>query len=218
VGVPYFTLFYDVVDDFVTRREQFRANHLKQVSEYYACKELILAGALSDPPEALLVFHTKDKSVPESFAQKDPYVVNGLVKKWRVRPWNVVTGNEASEPPLPPAGPREISRMWTAHTTNEKWPLYREHFVKNVLPELRGLSGYLGATLFVRHVGDEREILVETFWRSLDAIHQFAGVNLETAVVAEAAAAVLNDYDRKTRHYEIVVTDVSSEKRSSTAK
>ena len=216
--MPYFALFYDVVDDFVARRDPFRANHLKQVSEYYSRKELLLAGALADPPGALLLFHSSDKSVAESFAQKDPYVVNGLVKNWRVRPWNVVTGNEASEPPVPPAQPREISRMWTARTSNEKWPLYREHFVKNVLPELRGISGYLGAALFVRNVGDDREILVETFWRSLDAIHQFAGVNLETAVVAKEAAAALSDYDRQTRHYEVVVTDVPSEKRTSAAK
>lgn len=205
--MAYFALFYEVVEDFVARREKFRAQHLKQVSEYYARKELVLAGALGEPAEALLVFHTADKGGAESFAQKDPYVVNGLVKQWRVRPWNVVTGNEAGEAPVPPAQPREVSRMWKARTTNEKWPLYHEHFVKKVLPELRGISGYLGAVLFVRNVGDEREILVETFWRSLEAIHQFAGVNLETAVVAEDAAAVLSEYDRQTRHYEIVVTD-----------
>jgi hypothetical protein len=208
--MPYFALFYEVVDDFVARRTEFRADHLHGVAESYARRELILAGALDDPADqALLVFHAKDRSVAEAFAKNDPYVVRGLVKKWQVRPWNVVTGNEASAAPVPPTGPREISRVWTARTSNDKWALYREHFAKNVLPELRAISGYLGATLFVRNIGDQREILVETFWRSLDVIHVFAGVDLENAVVAEEAAAILTDFDHRTRHYEVVLTDVA---------
>jgi hypothetical protein len=205
--MPYFALFYDVVDDFVTRRGKYRAEHLLRVTEAYG-NELILAGALDDPADqALLVFHSKDKSVAEEFARHDPYVVGGLVKQWRVRSWSVVTGNETAAAPVPPAHPQEISRVWTARATPQKWQLYREHFSKNVLPELRAISGYLGATLFVRNIGDQKEILVETFWRSLDAIHLFAGVDLETAVVAEEAAALLTEYDHHTRHYQIVVTD-----------
>jgi hypothetical protein len=213
--MPYFALFYDVVEDFVTRRGEYRAEHLRRVVEAYARNELILAGALGDPADqALLVFHSKDKSAAEAFAQYDPYVVGGLVKQWRVRPWNVVTGNETAPVPVPvtPAHPQEISRVWTARTTPEKWHLYREHFAKNVLPELRAISGYLGATLFVRNIGEHKEILVETFWRSLEAIHLFAGVDLETAVVAEEAAAILTEYDHHTRHYEIVITDTAAAK------
>jgi uncharacterized protein YciI/heme-degrading monooxygenase HmoA len=206
--MAFYALFYEVVEDFVARRSAFREEHLRRVSEAYARGELILAGALAEPADrALLVFQVNDKQIVEKFAQEDPYVVNGLVKKWQVRPWNVVTGNEASPKLNISAGAREIARIWSARATNEKWPLYREHFAKNVLPELRGVAGYLGATLYVRHVGDEREILVETLWRSLDAIHLFAGVVLETAVVAEEAAKVLTEYDRKVRHFEVVLSD-----------
>ncbi len=206
--MPYFAVFYDVVEDFVTRRAAFREEHLRRVSESYARGELLLAGALDDPADrALLVFLAHDKHVIESFVHNDPYVVNGLVKHWELRPWNVVTGNEACPSPSVPARPTEISRVWSARTTETKWPLYREHFTKNVLPELRAITGYLGATLYVRHIGDEREILVETYWRSLDHIHVFAGVDLETAVVAEDAAAILADFDNRVRHYDIVLSD-----------
>jgi uncharacterized protein YciI len=40
----------------------------------------------------LLVWSTDDVGVVEAFANADPYVVNGLVKSWRVRTWNVVIG------------------------------------------------------------------------------------------------------------------------------
>jgi uncharacterized protein len=209
--MPYYAVFYEVVDDFVARRGAFRKQHLRGVSESYARGELILGGALAEPADrALLVFHVKDKSVAESFVLNDPYVVNGLVKNWEIRAWNVVTGNEATPEPAVPAHPTEIVRAWSALTTKEKWPRYQEHFVKTVLPELRSAQGYLGANLYVRNKGEQHEILVETVWRSRDAIQGFAGLDLEAAVVAPKAAALLTDFDRRVRHYEIVISDFVS--------
>ena len=37
-------------------------------------------------------------TVAERFAAEDPYVKNGLVKNWRVRPWTTVVGETASTP------------------------------------------------------------------------------------------------------------------------
>jgi uncharacterized protein len=91
--MPYFALFYDVVDDFISRRTPFREEHLRLVREARARGELLLAGALADPPAALLIFQSAGPETPESFAYNDPYVTNGLVTHWKVRPWAVV-GNE----------------------------------------------------------------------------------------------------------------------------
>ncbi len=95
--MPYFALFYDVVEDFVARRTPYRAEHLRLAREAHARGELVLAGALADPADrALLVFRTNDRKVVESFAREDPYIANGLVVRWQVRPWTVVIGNEES--------------------------------------------------------------------------------------------------------------------------
>lgn len=92
--MKYFALFYDVVDDFVARRAAFRTEHLRLAQEAHQRGALVLAGALSDPTDrALLVFRTPDAAVVEAFARSDPYVIHGLVKRWEVRPWNVVIGN-----------------------------------------------------------------------------------------------------------------------------
>ena len=93
--MPYFALFYDVVDNFTARRTPYRAEHLKKVREAQGRGELILAGALEEPPGALLVFRSSDRATPEQFATADPYVTGGLVTRWHVRPWAVVTGHEA---------------------------------------------------------------------------------------------------------------------------
>ncbi len=95
--MPYFALLYDVVDDFVARRVPFRNEHLRLAGEAHGRGEIVLAGALAEPADtALIIFRCTEKSAAVGFARRDPYVVNGLVKKWSVRPWNVVVG-QASE-------------------------------------------------------------------------------------------------------------------------
>ena len=93
----YYALFYDVVDDFVSRRSPYRDDHLRLAREAHRRGALLLAGALSDPVDrALLVFRVPGKTVVEDFARNDPYVINGLVTRWEVRSWTVVIGNEAA--------------------------------------------------------------------------------------------------------------------------
>ena len=87
---------YDVVDRFVEKRMPHREAHLGLVRAAHARGELVLAGALGDPPDgALLVFRADNADVAERFARADPYVMQGLVTGWRVRPWNVVVGHGA---------------------------------------------------------------------------------------------------------------------------
>ncbi len=96
--MKYFALFYDVVDDFVSRRAAYREEHLRLAREAHRRGELLLAGALADPPDrALLVFRAADRSAVEEFARRDPYVTNGLVTRWEVRPWAVVVGDDVSD-------------------------------------------------------------------------------------------------------------------------
>ena len=97
--MPYFALTYDVVEDFTNKRMPFRPAHLKEVRESHGRGELVMAGALGDPAGALLVFRAQDKSTAENFAKNDPYVKEGLVKTWKVRPWTVVVGQDPSETP-----------------------------------------------------------------------------------------------------------------------
>jgi len=204
----YYALLYELVDDMVTRRAPFREEHLRLAREARERGELVLGGALAEPVDrALLVFHVDDKSKAEAFARKDPYVLNGLAKKWEVLPWNVVVGNENLAPSSALAA-GAVLRRWSARTTQAQLPKYLEHFSSNVRLELRRVPGYLGATVSLRCLESEVEIVVETTWRSLDSIRNFAGPDLEAAVVADQAAALLTDFDRRVRHYEIAVRDV----------
>ncbi|HEU4913081.1 MAG TPA: YciI-like protein [Actinomycetes bacterium] len=89
----YLALTYDLGDDYLERRGEYREEHLALARAARERGELALAGAFTDPADAaLLVWSTEDRSVVERFAAQDPYVVNGLVRAWRVREWSVVVG------------------------------------------------------------------------------------------------------------------------------
>ena len=95
--MPYYALLYDFVDDFMARRTPFREEHLGLAREAHARGELLVAGALADAPAgALLIFHSEGPRAAETFASHDPYVKNGLVTRWKVRPWTVVVGQQES--------------------------------------------------------------------------------------------------------------------------
>jgi heme-degrading monooxygenase HmoA len=100
-----------------------------------------------------------------------------------------------------------IARVWSATTTAAQAPAYAEHLRNHVLPSLRAVDGYAGAMLLERPAGDAVEVVVVTYWRSLDAIRGFAGADLEAAVVAGEAAALLTRFDRRVRHYEVALRD-----------
>ncbi len=89
----YWLLFYDYVEDIADRRAPYREAHLSQARETAARGTLLLAGALAEPLDsAVFVFTADDRSAVEDFVGKDPYVREGLVTAWRIRPWTVVVG------------------------------------------------------------------------------------------------------------------------------
>jgi heme-degrading monooxygenase HmoA len=96
-----------------------------------------------------------------------------------------------------------IVRSWRARAAKALAPAYAEHLRAHVVPALARLDGFERVLLLEREDRDGIEIVVETFWRSLDDVRAFAGADIERAVVADEAAALLLDFDRRVRHYEV---------------
>ena len=98
----HYLLFYEVGEDYVSRRAKFRVEHLEKASKASERGELVLAGALANPVDgAVLLFTGDSPEVAEKFARADPYVVNGVVKRWYVREWTTVAGQGAATPIRP---------------------------------------------------------------------------------------------------------------------
>ncbi|MBB4100020.1 YciI-like protein [Sphingomonas kyeonggiensis] len=96
----HWLLRYTTTPDYLERRAAFREAHLALAWAAADSGDLILGGAVGDPPEsALLLF--ANAAAARAFAEADPYVANGLVARWEVLPWNTVVGAQAANPIRP---------------------------------------------------------------------------------------------------------------------
>lgn len=99
MATKHFALIYEAVPDILERRAPYREAHLNLLRDALADGHLVLAGALQgDPVGSLIIFKGEDDSAATAFAQKDPYVTNGLITRWRVQEWTTVLGVGASNP------------------------------------------------------------------------------------------------------------------------
>ena len=98
----HYLLMYELASDYLARRGEFRNEHLQLAWEAEQRSEIVIAGALADPADtAVLLFTGDSPEAAERFARADPYVTQGLVKNWRVRPWTTVVGKDATTPVKP---------------------------------------------------------------------------------------------------------------------
>ena len=89
----HYLLLYDYVEDAVERRAPYREEHIRLAREAEERGELVMAGAFADPVDgAVFLFRADGPAAAEGFVRRDPYVANGIVTGWRIRPWTVVIG------------------------------------------------------------------------------------------------------------------------------
>lgn len=103
--MPHVLLHYDLAPDYLVRRHAFRDAHLARAWAAAAAGDLLLGGAVGDPPASALLLFTGENAAAaaDRFARADPYVREGLVTGWRLLPWATVVG-EAAAAPVRPAG------------------------------------------------------------------------------------------------------------------
>jgi uncharacterized protein len=223
----HYLLFYEVGEDYVSKRAEFQDAHLEKAWAASARGELVLGGALANPVDgAVLLFKGDSPQVAEEFAKADPYVTSGAVKSWHVREWATVAGEEAAAPVRPSAvapdrntlgdpsntlGERSSSRdkglilrIWRARSTVDKAGEYIQHATKKVFPTLRAIEGYRGAYLLRRAVDGAIELVVLTLWESMEAVSSFAGDEPDKAVVEPEARAALTAFDESVSHFEVI--------------
>ena len=111
----HYLLMYDTAADYLTARAPYRKLHLLHAMAAHQRGELVLGGALAIPSMpregsvvpsaaadeasrlgAVILFKGDSPKAAEDFARADPYVLNGVIKSWRVREWTTVVGDHAS--------------------------------------------------------------------------------------------------------------------------
>ncbi|SDG93698.1 YciI-like protein [Psychroflexus sediminis] len=90
----HYILFYKAIADYIEKRAPFREEHLSLIKTAHDQGTLLMAGAFAEPADGgAFIFKASDPKVAEDFAKNDPYVKNGLIVEWQVRPWTVVAGD-----------------------------------------------------------------------------------------------------------------------------
>ena len=97
-----------------------------------------------------------------------------------------------------------IARIWRGWAPLATADDYQRHYETEVSRHLQAVSGFGGARLLRREVGQEVMFTSITFFTSLDAIRGFAGDDYEVAVVEETARRALSRWDERVSHHEVV--------------
>lgn len=92
-GPKYHILHYDYVPDILERRAPFREQHLQLARQEFEKGRMVMAGACGNPVDgAVFIFQNIELQDIEEYVKGDPYVNNGLVPSWSIKPYNVAIG------------------------------------------------------------------------------------------------------------------------------
>jgi heme-degrading monooxygenase HmoA len=97
-----------------------------------------------------------------------------------------------------------IARWWRGWTARENAPAYEALLRAEILPGIHRVEGYRGAYVVRREVEGGVEFGTLTLWDSLEAVREFAGEDHETAVVPPEARALLEHFDERSTHYDVI--------------
>ena len=97
-----------------------------------------------------------------------------------------------------------ISRHWHGVAKAASAEAYVHHLRTETFPAIRKLRGFVSASVLRRSVSNGVEFLVITQWTSIEAIHGFAGAEVETAVVPQKVQDMMVTYDQAVRHDEVL--------------
>jgi len=83
-----YVLLYESAADVATNASVHFPAHKSWLDRFAADGALLMIGPFADPQAdgAMSIFTTREAA--EAFARDDPFVVNGVVRSWRVLEWN----------------------------------------------------------------------------------------------------------------------------------
>jgi uncharacterized protein YciI len=85
-----YVMRYSAVEDFLPLAQENGPAHVARLQEFAGRGVLLMAGPLDEPldGDAIAIFTSREAA--EEFIAGDPFVLNGVVAEWSVRPWNEV--------------------------------------------------------------------------------------------------------------------------------
>jgi heme-degrading monooxygenase HmoA len=96
-----------------------------------------------------------------------------------------------------------IARIWTGRVRTADAAEYADYIRETGFAEYGETPGNRGAWLLRRDRGGTTEFITLSLWESVDAIHAFAGEDIEAAVLYPEDERYLLDGSSTLAHYEV---------------
>ena len=85
-----YVMTYRAVEDFLPLAQQHYPAHAERVREFAGRGDLLMVGTFDEPMDGAAMGVFSSREAAEEFIAGDPFVLNGVVAEWSVRPWNEV--------------------------------------------------------------------------------------------------------------------------------
>ena len=106
------------------------------------------------------------------------------------------------------ADPPQVARVWHGRTPNAKAGDYSKYLADSIR-KFRTIPGNLGYEMMQETVGDETHFMVVSYWASRDAIHAYAGADIQRTRPLPRDAEFLIDPEPTVKNYQLVVQDLA---------
>jgi heme-degrading monooxygenase HmoA len=116
----------------------------------------------------------------------------------------VITINERTAK----AAPRQavVARLWRGRVKDARANEYQRYLEKEGIEKLKAITGNLGAEMFRQSVHDgTTEFVVVSYWPNRDAIHAYAGADIEKVHDLPRDKEFLIDPDKTVKNFDSVL-------------
>ena len=85
-----YVLIYRAVDDFLPLAREHGPAHVERLRDFHGRGVLLMVGTFDESVkgEAMAIFTSREAA--EEFIAGDPFVLNGVVANWTLRPWKEI--------------------------------------------------------------------------------------------------------------------------------
>ena len=103
-----------------------------------------------------------------------------------------------------PLSQKMVARIWHGRVRTEKADEYNTYLQKEGIEKIEAIPGNLGAQVLRRTEGKVTEFTVISYWPSRDAIHAFAGTDIEKTHNLPRDKEFLLDMEPKVKHFDVI--------------
>ena len=102
------------------------------------------------------------------------------------------------------ASQKMVARIWHGRVRTEKADEYNAYLQKEGIEKIEAIPGNLGAQMLRRTDGKVTEFMVISYWPSREAIHAFAGADIEKTHNLPRDKEFLLELEPKVKHFDVV--------------